>query len=152
MEKKIITVKDAITRIKDDLRNNRIEADDLNILLKLKDVPDDLHEVIVLIHTYNKHSVGLMKNENEILINDITNIMEKLLEMTEQVNCDVAKSKRKLFTVNNLPYIIGGGMLVFFIIWLCYLYDPEATKYVIGIVSDTFSSMKKYILTTIMKI
>jgi len=152
MEKKIITVKDAIARIKDDLRNNRIEADDLNILLKLKDVPDDLHEVIVLIHTYNKHSVSLMKNENEILLTDVTNIMEKLLEMTEQVNGDVKKSKAKLFTTHNLPYIIGGGMLVFFLIWLGYLYDPEATKYVIGLISDTFSSMKKYILTTILKI
>ena len=152
MEAKITNVKGSIDRVKEGLRNNRIEADDLNILLKLKDVPDDLHEVIVLIHTYNKHNVSMMRSENELVMVDITNIMEKLLDMTELVNKDVKNGKKKFFTAANVPYILAGTSGMFFLIWLAYLFDPEATKYVMGLVGDTFSSIKKYILSSIIKL
>jgi len=152
MEGKIIGVKEALNKVKGGLRNNQIKTDDLNILLKLKDVPDDIHEVIVLIHTYNKHSVSLIRSENEILITDITNIMEKMLDLTETVNKDVSKTKKKFFSATNIPYIAGFILGVFFLIWVGYLIDPEATKYVMGLVGDTFSNVKKYLLSSIIKI
>lgn len=152
MEDKITNVKQSIEKIKDNLRNNNIRENDLDILMKLKDLPDDLHEVIVLIYSYGKHNVHLLQNKNNDMTNDMTDVMNKLLDMAIMLNGDVTKSKKKLFTVNNLPYIVGTVAGMFLIIWIGYVIDPEATKYVTGLIGDTFSSMKKYIITTVLKL
>ena len=151
MENEINKLGISINKIRDDLRNNSDITNDLNILLKLKDVPEDIYELLLLMHTYNKHNMNLDKTEFKTLLADLLNIIEKLTNISDRINKNVSSSKKKLFTLHNLPYILGTVFGLFFLIWLAYMINPEATDYVMTMIHTTFTEAKKHIITTIFK-
>jgi len=146
MKKEIVKINNLIEKIDDAIEATDGYIDDSEVIIKLKVIPDDIHEAIALLHTYNKHSFSSLGKQHLEISRNLIKVLEKMSTVIDHTHSVTVTSKKTFFTTERIPYIVASVFFMFMIIWVGYVLEPEATIYVVSIIKDTLLSVKNQII------
>ena len=116
-----------------------MSAEDEEFLLKMRDVPEETYEVLLLMHMYYKKNLSNVTNTLSAVTKDVSDITRHNASLLDEANEPTEGIK-----VKYLKYIgiIFGSVTVF--MWLAYTINPEATEFVIDNMSKVLENIKLF--------
>jgi len=116
-----------------------MSAEDEEFLLKMRDVPEETYEVLLLMHMYYKKNLSNVTNTLSAVTKDVSDITRHNASLLDEANEPTEGIK-----VKYLKYIgiIFGSVTTF--MWLAYTINPEATEFVIDNMSKVLENIKLF--------
>jgi len=150
MQDGIRTISNNLETLREEISNEKMNGsvDDSDLMIRIAKLQDEeASETLILIHTYNKQNLLMLKSRQDKIALLISTSLHKNNSMMSRIYDDIMAANSKFFTVKRIPYIVGAVIAVTVSIGISHAVAPEATDYALSIFSNSFSAIKNYLIS-----
>ena len=137
IQKKLLDMRDEIY----DLSHNTND-DDFKKLMQLKDINEDLHETLILMHTNYKSNMMALKHGQITLITKLINYQLEIINKNKEVFKELENLKNNpsntssLLLPKNIVIVLGSLLVFIGALWFMFKSDSGAGNLVIEVLKN----------------